>query len=93
MIVVFAPTLMLQVFLTYFIVKVLSLNLSVDFLTYFDFFLWSMTLIVPAMFTIYIGAVTTKKAKNFCNQIGKILNFCGEESEALKRVRIFKFSC
>lgn len=85
MIVVFIPAMLLEIFIIYFVIKVFTLNLSVEVWTSVDFFLWSVSLISPAIVAIHYGAVTAKTGKSFCEQIGKYLNFC-EDVSTLQRV-------
>lgn len=87
MMVVFLPTLMMQVFTIYFVIKSLTLRLSIDFWMYFDFAVWNSSLLIPTVFAIYSGAVTMSRSQKLCNYVGKYLNF-NTDIDTLQRVKL-----
>lgn len=87
MIAVFIPALMLEVFSTYFLIKVTSNVLPVKLITFVDIFLWNLFLVVPTMIAIFIGESTKNEARKLMNFLGKFSNYC-DNAEALQGVRI-----
>lgn len=85
MIAVFIPSLMLEVYTTYFIIKVFSQNLSIDLAVYIDIMLWNIVLVVPTFFAIAISNETSRASKVLKNYIEKYSNYSIDDS-TLQRV-------
>lgn len=84
MIVVFIPALILEVFSTFFIVKIMIYNFIQEFFEYFDFLIWNLFLVVPSFFAIYIGAATVNKRRELSNHIEKYSNYCNDDGTLLR---------
>lgn len=84
MIFVFLPALLLQVFTTYFVIKVFALKLTPETWIYFDFPLWILFLVFPTYLALYFGSATTNKGRKFCNKIGKYLSSCTDNENSQK---------
>lgn len=86
MIAVFVPALMLQIFTTYFIIKVIIFGLPVSLFTFFDFFFWNAFLVGPVTLVIYFGSMATSKGRKLSSCIGKFSNYISDDCVAQKVV-------
>lgn len=80
MIVVFLPAIILEIFTTYFTIKVLNFNLMIKPWTICEFSLWNLLLVVPKIVSIYISAKTVNEAQRLSNFIGKYTNYLNDYS-------------
>jgi len=87
MVTVFLPALILEVFTIYSILKIFTLNMiaNMSILRCIDFIIWNMCLVVPSLYAIYIGAEVPDKVQTLMNYIGKVSNYCTNDS-SLQRV-------
>lgn len=84
MIAVFAPALILEVFTIYFVIKTTVLQMSINFLSYFDFTLWNVFLVVPTFAAIHIGSRTSREGKEICKMAGKFSSSCNDDSTMIR---------
>lgn len=89
MIAAFIPAMMLEVFTTYFLIKVYIQNLPIDLTVYIDLFLWNFVLVVPNFFVIAISDTTSKAGKVLINHIEKYANYSNDDSVFLRVLRVF----
>ena len=76
MIVVFIPSLILEIFTANFLVKLFIFNLSVTLWTVIQFIYWNLMLVLPKVLSIYISELTVNRSKELRNHIKKYSSVC-----------------
>lgn len=88
MIAVFIPALMLEIFTTYFVIKIMLLNLSVELWAIFDFLIWNLFLVVPTIVAIFFGERTNQELRKLSKYLEKYSNYCCD-NVTFQRVILF----
>lgn len=85
---VFVSAIILKIFTIYFIIKIVTLDLNIDYWSGSFLSLWNMFIVIPSIFAIYLSAITTDQGRKLFKEIGKYSNFCNNDG-TLNRVRKF----
>lgn len=84
MITVYIPALTIEIFTTYFTIRVLAYKLPVTLWMIIALVLINFSIVLPAFVTIFAASKVTNKAQLLSNFIGKYSNDCDELCSLLK---------
>lgn len=79
MLAVLIPSVVMEIFATYFTIKIIIFKAPIRFLTIIDFVLWIVSLVVSKFLVTYVSASCAGEAKKLNVLVENCSNFCNDE--------------